>query len=310
MLIKRKILSIILIEYILFRKNEGEEMEAGKMINLKVDRESDLGYILSNGNREEEILLHYNDCAGNTCQIGDEVNVFLYFDHKKRLSATLETPKITVFDCNWVKVVNVVSFGVFVDIGTKKDVLCSSDDLPLNKQIWPQVDDMLYAYLVNDNDKGFLLKLATREDFLEIKQDAPKDVYGNKLEVRVIRIGSEGINVISNEGYLGFIHHSEYKEERRLGSLVEGRVINVKLNNELNLSLIPQKEIAMIDDTELILNYINTHDGKMPLGDASSPDEIKSILDISKAAFKRAIGKLMRENKVVQNDDKKVTSIL
>jgi len=285
-------------------------MEAGNMTQLRVDRESDIGYVLSNGRKEDEILLHYNDCDGKTPIVGEVVDVFLYFDHKQRISASLQKPMITVYTKDWVEVVDVVSFGVFVNIGIKKDILLSVDDLPPNKNLWPKIGDMLYAFLLNDNDRGLLIRLASRNDFMEIKQEAPTDIYGKQINARIIKIGSEGVNVITDERYLGFIHHSEYKEEPRLGALVEGRVINVKLNGEINLSLIPQKEIAIHDDTELIINYLNENLGKMSLGDASSPDEIKILLGISKAAFKRAMGKLMREKKISQNTEKSITTLI
>ncbi|HEY8363966.1 MAG TPA: S1-like domain-containing RNA-binding protein [Haloplasmataceae bacterium] len=285
-------------------------MEAGKMSQLIVIRESDIGYILSNDNRTDEILLHYNDTAGRKLNIGDRVKVFLYIDHKKRKAATLETPKITVFDCDWVEVVDVVNFGIFVDIGIRKDILLSKDDLPLNKELWPQVGDLLYAYLENDNDKALLLKLANRNEFLDIAQKAPSDLYGKKVLARVVKIVHEGVNVFTTDNYLGFIHHSGYKKTPRLGSLIEARVINVKENGEINLSLIPQKEIALKDDSDTILDYLHNHFGKMPLGDASSPEEIKKVLGISKAAFKRALGKLMKERKVSQNQEKTITSLV
>ncbi len=285
-------------------------MEAGKMTKLTVDRVSDIGYILSNGNKEDEVLLHFNECNGKELNVGENINVFIFFDHKKRLAATLHVPIITVFDCDWIEVVDVVYFGVFVNIGIRKDILLSSDDLPLNKELWPKVGDKIYAYLINDNDKGLLIKLATRNDFLDIFQEAPKDVYGKKLDVRVVKIGSVGINVISEEGYMGFIHNSEYKDEPRLGSLVNARVINVKSNHEINLSLIPQKELAIKDDSATILDYLNSHYGKMPLCDISSPEDIKSLLDISKSAFKRAMGKLLKEEIITQDLDKKITSLI
>ncbi len=286
-------------------------MEAGKMTQLTVIRESDIGYILNDGeNKVNEILLHYNDCGDKKPNIGENLSVFLYFDHKKRIAATLYKPKVTVFDCDWVEVVEVMNFGVFVDIGIRKDILLSGDDLPLNQNLWPHKGDLLYGYLLNDNDKGLLFQLGERDEFLEIKQDAPKDIYGKKITVRVIKTGKIGLNVISEEGYLGFIHHTKYKEEPHLGEIIEARVIYVKDNGEINLSLIPQKEIAIKDDTEVILEYLNTHLGNMPLGDASSPEEIKSLLGISKSAFKRAIGKLMKEKKITQNKEKKITSLI
>lgn len=284
-------------------------MEAGKVIRLNVVRESDIGYILSDKYHEEEVLLHYNDCDGRKLNVGDKPDVFLYIDHKKRLAATLLIPKVNVFDCDWLRVVDVVDFGVFVDIGIRKDILLSKDDLPLDKNLWPQVDDLVYGFLENDNDKALLIKLASYDDFLDIKENAPKDLYGKKISARVYRLGKEGINVITENNYLGFIHHTEYKEMPRLGSVIEGRVINVKDNGEINLSLIPQKEIAIEDDAKLILDYLSSHYGKMPLGDNSTPEEIKEVLGISKAAFKRALGKLIKNHKVIQNREKKITRL-
>jgi|SRR5690554_200862 len=285
-------------------------MEAGKVVKLNVVRESDIGYILSDKYNDEEVLLHYNDCDGKKLTIGEKTDVFLYIDHKRRLAATLQTPKVSVFDCNWLKVIDEVDFGVFVDIGIRKDILLSKDDLPYDKKLWPQVDDLIYGYLENDNDKALLIQLGSYDDFLEIKEKAPKELFGEKVLVRVYRVGKEGINVISENNYLGFIHHTEYKEAPRLGALIEARITNVKDNGEINLSLLPQKEIAIKDDTELIINYLKSHLGKMPLGDKSTPEEISDLLGISKAAFKRAMGKLMKEKKVVQNNDKKITSLL
>ncbi|MDF2698729.1 MAG: hypothetical protein K0Q49_285 [Haloplasmataceae bacterium] len=283
-------------------------MEAGKFVTLKVVRESDLGYILSNGIKEEELLVHYNDAEGRKLQPDDVVNAFLFFDHKGRLTATLQTPKISAFDCDWVEVVEVTRYGVFCNIGIRKDILLSSDDLPLNKELWPIVGDQVYAYIINDNDKALLIKLATKDDFKEIAKEAPKEVYGKKLNARIVKLGRSGANIITDEGYLGFIHYTEYKEEPRLASKVLGRIINVK-DNEVNMSLLPQKEIAIKDDRQLILDYLEKQNGKMTLTDKSTPEEIDDAFGISKAAFKRALGTLIRESKVTQSSDKKIVHL-
>ena len=137
------------------------------------------------------------------------------------------------------KVVDVQDFGVF-DIGIRKDILLSKDELPFDKKLWPQVGD-IHGYLENNNNKALLFTLATYDDFFEIKNNAPISIYGKKLEVFVYRVGKEGVNVISEENYLGFIHHSEYKKTPRLGEKLKARVIKVKTDGEINLSLVPQK---------------------------------------------------------------------
>ena len=131
-------------------------------------------------------------------------------------------------------------------------------------------------------------------------QIAPQTLYGKQVKATVIRTGKIGTNIMTEEGYLGFIHESERREEPRLGEIIEGRVIRVKDDGQINVSLIPQKEIAMTKDSEMILNYLRSCQGAMPFYDKSEPDEIRQVFKISKASFKRALGKLMKEGKIYQ----------
>ena len=279
----------------------------GNMNRLIVKRKTDLGYVLAK--EEDEVFLHTNGWAGRTLEVDEEVNAFLYFDHEGRVAASLDIPYITTTDCDFVKVIGVDDFGVFVDIGIRRDVLLSSDDLPLNKKLWPQVDDEVYAYLKVDRNKALLIKLAAKEDFMDIKVDADQSLFGKQIDVRPFRIGREGINVISPEGYLGFIHHTAYREEPRLGGLIKARVTFVKDDGEINLSLIPQKEILITKDAERIVQYLSEHDGVMTLTDRSTPDEIRHIFNMSKSAFKRAMGHLLKEKKIEQDLEKGLTRL-
>lgn len=281
-------------------------MEAGKIYTLTVLRETEIGYILGDSKSIDEVFLHRNDCGSIIPKVGEKYRAFLYYDHKKRLCATLLIPKITVFDCGFGEVKTVTNFGVFVDIGINKDILLSSDDLPKQKHLWPQAGDVVFGYLVNDNN-GLLFELGTRDDFEDFKKSAPKELKGNKIKGRVMRIVEEGVNIFTNEGYLGFIHKSQLKDPLRLGLEITGRVINVKDDGEINLSLLPQKELAIKDDKKLILDYLASHGGKMPLGDESTPEEITRVLNISKARFKRALGALLKEDKVYQAISKRET---
>lgn len=281
-------------------------MEAGKIYTLTVLRETEIGYILGNPKTVDEVFLHRNDCGNITPKVGEKYQSFLYYDHKKRLCATLLTPKVTVFDCGFGTVRTVTHFGVFVDIGINKDILLSSDDLPKQRQLWSKEGDLVFGYLVNDSS-GLLFELGSREDLEEIKKSAPKELKGFKSKGRVIRIVDEGVNIYTDEGYLGFIHKSQIETPLRLGQEVMGRVINVKDNGEINVSLLPQKEIAIKDDKKIILDYLMKHGGKMPLGDESTPEEIKQVLNISKARFKRALGALLKQDKIYQSISKRET---
>lgn len=295
---------------IMYFRMKVKKMRVGNINKLLVIRKTDIGYVLREPDHEDvDYFLHNNDCAGKDPEIGSLVNAFMFYDHKGRLAATLEMPLITTTDCDFVEVVDIVNYGVYVNIGIRKDVLLSKDDLPLNRELWPQVGDKVYAYLQTDRDKALLIDLGTREDFLDIKEEAPEDVLGKKLQATVIYMGPAGVNIITDENYLGFIHNSEYKEEPRLGETLEARVINVKADGEINLSLIPQKEIAIKDDTQAILDYLESNDGFMPLWDKSSPEEIEDVLNISKAAFKRAVGTLMKQGLIVQDKENKCITL-
>lgn len=278
-------------------------MKIGHINKFKVERKTNLGYILKD--QDIEVFLHQNDCGGREPEIGSEVSAFVYFDHQGRVAATLDKPLITTVDCDFVKVVDVMPYGVFVDIGIRKDILLSADDLPLNKALWPKPGDEVYAYLKLQKKRALLIDLATREDFLDIKVPADPSVFGQKLNVRVIKIGAEGVNVISTEGYLGFIHHTEYREEPRLGALIEARVTYVRPDGEINLSLLPRKEMAMVEDQETIYQFLKQNDGVLPICDKSSPEEINALLNMSKASFKRALGGLLKKRLVKQDLENK-----
>ncbi|ERJ13046.1 CvfB family protein [Haloplasma contractile] len=274
-------------------------MQAGKHYKLIVERQTDIGYILlEEEDSSEEIFIHNNDTYGQELTEGELVDVFLYVDHKGRVAATLGESKITLDKYDWVEVVGGIRTGVFVDIGIRKDLLVSEDDLPIDKDIWPKNGDKLYCRVIDHKGK-LLAKPGSRNVLEELQKPAPSDLSG-KLTVTIFNIGEHGANVISEEGYIGFIHNSEYKEEPRLGQLVEGRLTNVKENGEINLSLIPQKELAMDDDAELIISKLEKI-GMLPLSDKSDPEDIKAHLGISKAAFKRAVGRLLKEGKITQD---------
>ncbi|MDC3416236.1 S1 RNA-binding domain-containing protein [Aquibacillus salsiterrae] len=278
------------------------ELKVGTIHNLKVLRKIDTGYVLSNG--EKEVLLHHNDTA-QPLNEEQEIEVFLYHDKKGNLVATTSIPTVGFDSFDWAEVVEVVKgLGVFVDIGMTKEVLVSNDDLPMLEKVWPNVGDMLYVALGTDK-KGKLIAEPVREsDFGDDWPKAPESLFNQPIAGRVFRSSKEGAVIITEEGYRGFIHHSERNQDLRLGEWVEGRVIKVKDDGTLNLSLLPLKQERRGEDAELILEFIQNNDGVMSLNDKSTPEEIEAAFHISKSAFKRALGKLMKEKQVEQRDGK------
>ncbi|MCT2536325.1 S1-like domain-containing RNA-binding protein [Aquibacillus koreensis] len=278
------------------------KLQLGTIQTLKVARKIDTGYVLSNG--EKEVLLHISE-AKEELEAEQEVEVFLYQDKKGQIVATMTIPTVRFDAFDWAEVVEVVSgLGVFVDIGIKKEILVSSDDLPLLSSVWPEVGDELYVALDKDKGDRLIAKPVKEGDFGDDWDQAPKTLLNAPISGRVFRTSKEGAVIITEEGYRGFIHHTERKRDLRLGEWVKGRVIEVKEDGTLNVSLRPLKQVGMIDDAQMIIDYLEAKDGVMAFTDKSDPEAIKKEFHISKAAFKRALGKLMKENKIEQKDGK------
>ena len=102
--------------------------------------------------------------------------------------------------------------------------------------------------------------------------------------------------------YRIFVHESERATEPRLGQDVNVRIIDVKDDGSMNGSLLPRKHERISDDAQKILTYLEEVGGKMPFGDKSSPEEIQEMFHVSKAAFKRALGTLMKARKIKQQN--------
>ncbi|WP_156292024.1 CvfB family protein [Oceanobacillus salinisoli] len=275
-------------------------LKLGTIQTMTVLRKIDTGYVLEKDG--EQALLHHNETESEH-EEGQEIDVFLYKDKKGNTTATITFPEIRMDEYGWAEVVEVIPhLGVFVNIGIAKDFLVSNDDLPLYQAVWPKPGDQLFVTLGFDQ-KGRLLAIPATEGIMYREfETAPEDMLNQSVNGRVYYTSREGAAIITEEGYRGFIHHTERKEEPRLGELVHGRVIEVKGDGTLNISLRPLKQHGMIDDSKMILEHLQEHGGMIPFSDKSDPEEIRGTFNISKAAFKRALGRLIKENKIEQRD--------
>ncbi len=113
----------------------------------------------------------------------------------------------------------------------------------------------------------------------------------------------EGAALITSEGYRGFIHRTERKEEPRVGQVVEGRVIAVKEDGSINVTLRPLKQDSLSDDADVILKHLEANNGIIPFHDKSDPEEIRATFQISKSAFKRALGTLLKRGQIKQENE-------
>lgn len=274
----------------------------GTIQTMVVLRKIDTGYVLQKD--MEEALLHQNE-SETTLEEGQEVEVFLYQDKKGNTIATTKLPHIQMDEYGWAEVSEVMpNLGAFVNIGTTKEILVSKDDLPLFESVWPEKGDKLFVTLGKDQ-KGRLLALPATEGVIAREVElAPEELLNQQVSGTVYHTSREGAAILTTEDYRGFIHHTERKTEPRLGEFVNGRVIEVKPDGTLNVSLRPFKQDSMSEDADAIMEHLELSGGVIPFGDKSDPEDIRGTFEISKAAFKRALGKLMKEGKVEQRDGK------
>lgn len=235
---------------------------------------------------------------------GQSVQVLIYRDRKGNMAATGYLPTIRKGTYGWAKVIKVTDRdGATVDIGSTQSAVVKAEDLPKLRELWPQVGDCVYMTLRTDREGGLYGRLATEEKIEELYVEAPTTVYNSDLEARAYRLLPVGTFLLSVKGmYRIFVHQSERVSEPRLGQEVKVRVIEVKEDGTLNGSMLPRKQERLSDDAETVWRYLQSVGGKMPFGDKSTPEEIQEMFSLSKAAFKRALGKLMKDGKVEQQD--------
>lgn len=277
------------------------EMVSGEIVDLQVKSQESSKWILSNG--EIEVPINGSE-APEEVQEGDTIKVFLFKDRRGNLSATSALPHVTKGTYGWARVIKMDEReGAVVDIGSSREVIVKPSDLPLLKELWPKIGDHLYMTLRTDFHGDLFGRLATEDRVAETFVEAPTSVMNENLKARAYRLLPIGSFLISvPQGYRVFVHHTEQMAEPRMGEEVDVRVIGVKEDGSLNGSMLPRKEERLMDDAETLYRYLQDMGGKMPFTDKSSPDEIYDMFNLSKASFKRALGKLMKEKKIEQKD--------
>lgn len=277
------------------------ELHAGDVVSLTVETEQGSKWILTNG--VNKVSLNASEVL-EPLTVGDKVEVFLYTDRRGDLHATTAIPTIRKEEYGWARVLRTVKHeGAYVDIGTSREVLVRAEDLPKLEELWPQTGDQLYITLKPDRNGSLYGRLITEEKVTDLYEGAQENMFNVAVVARPYRLLPVGTFLIGvDEPYRIFVHESERKAEPRLGEEVEVRIIDVKEDGSMNGSLLPRKHERIGGDAEQILNYLEDVGGRMPFGDKSSPEEVKQMFNMSKAAFKRALGTLMKARKIKQVD--------
>ena len=267
-------------------------IELGKIQKLDVVRKTQIGVYLSslNDNVEDAILLPNNQVQEGI-EIGDEIEVFVYKDSEDRMIATMKQPKLTIGQLAPLKVVETTKIGAFLDWGLEKDLF-----LPFREQVGivKKGDTYLVGLYV---DKSNRLS-ATMNVYNLLSSESPYN-KNDRVKGTVYSISKEmGAFVAVDSKYHGLIPNKELYGNYAEGDSVDARIKWVKPDGKLELSLRKDAYKEIEEDAQTIMNRLETSGETLLINDSSAPELIKTELSMSKAAFKRAIGRLLKEGAI------------
>lgn len=270
-------------------------IEIGKYNTLTIDRDTQVGLFLTDG--KEDVLLP-NKYVPKVFEIGNEITVFVYLDHEERPVATTLEPYILLNEFGLLRVNYTNQIGAFMDWGMEKDIL-----VPFKEQARPMEKGKRYlVYLYMDEKTNRLVASSKTNQFLN--NDNLTVEVGEEVDLIVSHITELGINVIINEQHKGLIYKDEvYDDAIRTGDRMRGYIKAIRPDNKIDVALQKQGFEAVEPNAEKILDELRANRGFLRLNDASHPEDIKTVLKMSKKTFKKAIGVLYKQKQIEIKDD-------
>ena len=266
-------------------------IEIGKKTALLVADETKSGFTLQSDDGDEVFLP--GSMAPKDITIGQSLVVFVYTDTKGSRMATPEVPLAEVDSFAYLRVKDVTDFGAFFDWGISKDLL-----VPGNQQkVKVQLGEYHLVRICLEPETGRLFGTTkigayTETSDIDLKEKEVVDILPFKKT-------SLGIQVLIEEKYMGMLYHNEVFSKITLGTKTKGIIKNIRPDGLIDVSLQAQGMKNLRDSSKTILEALEKYNGTLPLTDKSDPRDIKYFLGMSKQTFKRAIGMLYREQKIL-----------
>lgn len=263
-------------------------MRLGEKQVLTVVKKVDFGVYL--GSDEERVLLPKKQVPEGI-EAGDPIEVFLYKDSSDRMIATTKEPKITLGQLAVLEVVDVGRIGAFLDWGLEKDLL-----LPFKEQTSKvEKGDRCLVSLYIDKS-GRLCATMKVYPLLRTDSSYKKDDTVNGTVYEISR--DFGVFVAVDNKFSALIPKREVYGRMYIGQQIEARVAAVKADGKLDLSVRSRIAEQMDADAQKIMERLEKSGGVLPFTDKADPERIRDEFGMSKAAFKRAVGRLMKQGKI------------
>lgn len=270
-------------------------IDIGKINPLRVAEELPFGFHLTTGDDNDPLVLLSHEKAADLDQPvkpGDELSVFVGLDETGSLEAWPNAPVANVGDTVVLKAVGATHFGGFFDWGADRDLL-----VPSGMQETPVNEGMHYVvHIYIDESTNRILGATKLHRFL--KESAPYLKAGDAINCIVYGKTELGFKVVIEKQYLGLIFHSDAYKKLRIGQELEAFVKTVREDGKIDVALQRTDKAGRKTLEEAILDDLEAHGGVSTLTDKSKPEEIYSHFNVSKAAYKKALGALYKQRRI------------
>lgn len=260
--------------------------------DLEVRSRADQGLYLGGETQDAQVLLPNADVPEHAAAVGDTLRVFLYSDSEDRPIATTRTPKAVAGEFALLRVVDRNAQGAFLDWGLRKDLFA-----PWREQAGPlEIGDERVFAVVRDERDGRLKAASVLGPYLDY--DVRRIAVGQRVDLLVYDHNELGALVVVDQRHTGLVYANEAFRELKVGDRLEGFVKFVRDDNKLDIRLQRAGRAANDDHEATILAALEAEGGFLALHDKSPPEAIYARLQMSKKAFKRALGGLYKKRVV------------
>lgn len=270
----------------------------GTYQTLNVARISEFGYYLQDTSTksDEEVLLP-NKLAFRDLQKGENVRVFLYKDGEERITATMQDPKITLNSIAFLSVKDVNNYGAYLDWGLDKDLF-----VPHREQIDTMREGQSYlVYMYLDKQTNRLAASMKLDRFLDDTDITVEEK--EEVDLWVWKKTDLGYKVVINNKHEGLIYHNEFYQDVYEGDQLTGYIKQIRPDDKIDVTLRPIGYKKVEPNAQHIIDRLKQAGGYLDLHDKSDPKEIHNRLEMSKKTFKKAIGRLYKEEIIRIEDD-------
>ncbi|MCD7708847.1 MAG: S1-like domain-containing RNA-binding protein [Clostridiales bacterium] len=264
----------------------------GEYQDLYYVKKVDFGVYLAEMPEDERHVLLPAKQVPPEAEIGGKIRVFLYKDSSDRMIATTNAPKIAIGEVAPLTVREVGQIGAFLDWGLEKDLF-----LPF-KEMTARVSDgdSVLARIYVDKSSRLCASMKGLYELLRTDSTYQKD---DVVKGRVYEFSDNfGTFVAVDDKYSARIANSEDHRNLAVGDVITARVTDVKPDGKLDLTLRERAYAQMEPDAEKILSLIDSYGGVLPFTEKATPEVIMRETGLSKAAFKRAVGRLYKDRKI------------